>query len=660
MKTTFIAASASLCCTMAFAGAEIVVDGTADSSYGGGIQVQGIGTSFGNHIGTAPGICNGSELDAGYGFIVGDAATGHLYLVLAGNLETNFNKINVFIDAQAGAGQNSLRNNNPDVDFNRLNTAMGASADGSQPGLTFDAGFDADALVMVTVGGGAPNKMFVNYSQLLTDGGGVGGFVGEGNYDNSVAAHVMTPKPIGPTGSGWQLSAALNNTNVLGVVGGNGEASSGAGVRTGLELKISLAALGWDGTSPVKVCAFVTNQFLNYASNQVLGGLPVGTGNLGASFGGRPNFEQIEGSQSLVCPSATDPTASAVVDGEAEAVYGAALTVQGISTGFGDHVSGDPPPGDCYGSELDAAYGVIVGDAATGHLHLVLAGNLQTNFNKLDVFFDGRPGTGQNELRGNNPDLDFNQLNSAMGATVDQTTGAEIPGLTFDAGFDADAVMFFTVGNVSPNTMYVNYGQLLTEGGGVGGFVGEGNFDSTISAHVLPPTEVGGAGSGLVVQAALNNTNIAGVDGSVSGEASSGAGVLTGLELKIPLAAINWDGTSDIKVCAFITNGGHDFMSNQVLGGLPVGSPSIGTGRPNFALIDGNQYFVISPGSSPDTCPADLTDDGFVDGNDLGVLLGAWGDCPTKGACPADLNDDAFVDGNDLGLLLAAWGTCPR
>jgi hypothetical protein len=653
MKATFIAASASLCLS-ALSSAQIVVDGAAEGAYGAGIQVQGIGTSFGDHLGSSPGICNGSELDAGYGFIVGDAATGHLYLVLAGNLQTNFNKINVFIDAKAGAGQNSLRSNNPDVDFNRLNSAMGASADGSQPGLTFDAGFDADAVVMATVGGGAPNTMYVNFSQLLTDGGGVGGYVGQGNYDNLLSAHVMTPKPIGPTGSGWEMSAALNNTNVLGVTGGNGEASSGAGVRTGLEIKISLAALGWDGTSPVKVCAFVTNDGHNYASNQVLGGLPVGTGNLGASFAGRPNFAQIEGTQSLVCPSATDPTASAVVDGEAEAVYGEALAVQGITTGFGDHVPAPPPPGDCYGSELDVAYGVISGDAATGFLHLVLAGNLQTNFNKLDVFFDGRPGTGQNELRGNNPDLDFNNLNNSMGATVDPNTGAPIPGLIFDAGFDADAVMFFTVGGTAPNTMYVNYGQLLTEGGGVGGYVGQGNFDSTISAHVLPDTEVGGAGSGLLVSAALNNTNIAGVDGSVTGQASSGAGVLTGLELKIPLAAISWDGTSPIKVCAFITNNSHTFMSNQVLGGLPVGSASIGTGRPNFAAIDGDQFFVVPAGPPTDNCPADLTDDGFVDGNDLGQLLAQWG---TDGS--ADFNDDGFVDGNDLGIMLAAWGPCP-
>ena len=56
-------------------------------------------------------------------------------------------------------------------------------------------------------------------------------------------------------------------------------------------------------------------------------------------------------------------------------------------------------------------------------------------------------------------------------------------------------------------------------------------------------------------------------------------------------------------------------------------------------------------------CPADLNRDGFVDGADLGGLLGAWGACGPS-ACPADLNADGFVDGGDLGGLLNAWGTC--
>lgn len=47
----------------------------------------------------------------------------------------------------------------------------------------------------------------------------------------------------------------------------------------------------------------------------------------------------------------------------------------------------------------------------------------------------------------------------------------------------------------------------------------------------------------------------------------------------------------------------------------------------------------------------DLNGDGYVDGADLGMLLGAWG---TAG--PGDMNADGRVDGADLGALLGVWG----
>lgn len=50
--------------------------------------------------------------------------------------------------------------------------------------------------------------------------------------------------------------------------------------------------------------------------------------------------------------------------------------------------------------------------------------------------------------------------------------------------------------------------------------------------------------------------------------------------------------------------------------------------------------------------PADLNGDGQVDGADLGILLGQWG----QASGSADLNDDGQVDGADLGVLLGAWG----
>ena len=74
---------------------------------------------------------------------------------------------------------------------------------------------------------------------------------------------------------------------------------------------------------------------------------------------------------------------------------------------------------------------------------------------------------------------------------------------------------------------------------------------------------------------------------------------------------------------------------------------------------DGTQSpFVLDLRPSAPPCPADLNDDGAVNGDDLGILLGAWGPCASTD-CPADLDGNGAVDADDLGILLAAWGACP-
>ena len=60
------------------------------------------------------------------------------------------------------------------------------------------------------------------------------------------------------------------------------------------------------------------------------------------------------------------------------------------------------------------------------------------------------------------------------------------------------------------------------------------------------------------------------------------------------------------------------------------------------------------PASTPALCLADYNVDGYVDGTDLGQLLGAWG--PSN---DMDLTGDGVVNGDDLGELLGAWGECP-
>lgn len=56
-------------------------------------------------------------------------------------------------------------------------------------------------------------------------------------------------------------------------------------------------------------------------------------------------------------------------------------------------------------------------------------------------------------------------------------------------------------------------------------------------------------------------------------------------------------------------------------------------------------------------CPADLNDDGFVDGYDLSIMLGFWNTNPTS-MPQADINADGVVNAIDLGFVLAGWGAC--
>ena len=100
--------------------------------------------------------------------------------------------------------------------------------------------------------------------------------------------------------------------------------------------------------------------------------------------------------------------------------------------------------------------------------------------------------------------------------------------------------------------------------------------------------------------------------------------------------------------------------------------PQQTSARLNFSATCGTRYLIRVGGENaqiagscririaangpicPGYCPADLSRDGSVDGQDLGILLGNWG-----GLGAGDLNVDLSVDGQDLGILLGAWGPCP-
>lgn len=77
-----------------------------------------------------------------------------------------------------------------------------------------------------------------------------------------------------------------------------------------------------------------------------------------------------------------------------EAAYGAARSVQNTNTGYGNSTNGDPRAAKS-GSEIDQVFAAVRGD----RLYVLVTGNLEDNFNKLNVFIDSAPG-GVNQLVG--------------------------------------------------------------------------------------------------------------------------------------------------------------------------------------------------------------------------------------------------------------------
>ena len=336
-----------------------------------------------------------------------------------------------------------------------------------------------------------------------------------------------------------------------------------------------------------------------------------------------------------------------VIDGIADDAYGDALLLQQVQTQFGNADLGEQ--GFCNGSEIDGLFAVVEGDT----LYLLFAGNLESNYNKLEIFLDAVPGEGQNPLLGNNPDVDFGALNR-MGRFEDQKTGEVQPGLTFDDGFIADFWIGVTGGpgvpdkkGATPYDTYMSYAELLTDGGDTGssGFAGPGGSG-----------ELGALLADNFIQIAIDNSNVVGVTGGDQPEPDGGAGVITGVEIAIPLSVLGHVPGDDILVNAFVNGSGHDFVSNQVMGPLLSGS-NLGEPRfVNFAGIDGDQFATIdTQGGGGDPCTGDFNGDGVVNGADFGLMLAVWGDCS---GCPEDLNGDGVVNGADVGLILAVWGGC--
>jgi hypothetical protein len=261
--------------------AQPVVDGTrAGDAYGTAVSAQLVETQFGD---------NASELNAAWCSIGSD----RLYLMLTGNLENNFNKIELFIDSRAG-GEGVLSG------------TPGNDGAFRMAGLTFDAGFEPDYHIIVRRGFSGGNRFDLDLARL-----GTGSFSSYGDVFGG------TQEGAGATGIGLNaqpIEVGFDNSNVAGVVGGTGPSNlfDALAVQTGFEVSIALADLGYLG-GDIRALAFVNNSDHNYASNQFLGPLQPPHGNMGGdgngTFTGVINFNLSNhgGNQFFTCEGRAVP-----------------------------------------------------------------------------------------------------------------------------------------------------------------------------------------------------------------------------------------------------------------------------------------------------------------------------------------------------------------
>ncbi|MEM9167040.1 MAG: dockerin type I domain-containing protein, partial [Planctomycetota bacterium] len=579
------------------------IDGTIETSfYGPALFVSNTGTGFGNASNPdviqtgGDGFDAGSEISAVYATLADtdtDGSADVLYIAVAGNLEENFNKLNLVFDVDFDAampeGQNVLLDTNNGDAFGQLTR---------HTGLEFDAGFTADLILISSLGDDTnPNdgifSAFVDIITIPTNGGGISAFVGGQDQDPQLGT---LPIPLvntdAVTSLGGGISLAINNSN---------------------------------------------------------------TGGVGA-------------------------------------------------TGF----TPDIPSRDVsVGSELNAIYSYV--DTTNNRLNVLFSGNLQSNGNRLVVFFDADPTDGQNVIRDDNVNIAFNlldRLGPNDGSNPDIEASEVLgDGLTFDTDFNADYIIAFDNSGLTPstNSVFANaavlrlngpitvQGSIVTDFGSFDGgnkqqagndpllFDGDLDLDgfgvntdpalgpdpftnfaprNANTAFTNNGFTLGSETPGLL-QIAIDNSNVGGVTASDAGtvDTSDACNVTTGVEISIDLGEVGWDGTSDIKILGVVADSSASQWSNQISGGLPT-TDGLGEVRNiDLSTVAGNQFITTADTGD---CPSarlcgDVNDDGVISDSDFFAWVTAFIASPPS---PADIVAcDVNNDGNCNDSDFFAWVT---
>lgn len=291
-------------------------------------------------------------------------------------------------------------------------------------------------------------------------------------------------------------------------------------------------------------------------------------------------------------------SAQPVIDGTASVADGySSIFVQNTNTQFGNATNGDIIDGGG-GSELDQIHAKI----ENGRLYMVLAGNLELNFNKMQVFFDTDPNAGVNQIISNPDNPGFS------------TTGINDPNSNVPYGLD----QFCCGGLVPPDG-----GNTNNQGGlqKFDFFTFDPGFTADYTVNFSHGNENVGPAGPSNIQFYAMNAHYADLTQGVDGDVVAAGVVLAPLGLpnvlRSPLGGdFNTDGNVD----------GLDFLIWQ-------------QNRDQFNPDPNNIDDPNNPGAM--RSQGDANDDGFVNGADLAIWESGYGNDPP-------LNGDPFVPNSSI------------
>jgi len=302
---------------------------------------------------------------------------------------------------------------------------------------------------------------------------------------------------VGCIAVGGGVRFGINNSNVLGVPGGPGgfltapQQADCAAVATGLEIAIPISQLGTLGAN-VRITGWVNGGGSDYLSNQVIGGFTGVQGNLGGDGNGNFNgsvaidWTTKAGDQFIsVAVPGSIPAATVAIDGTRDASYPTPQFSQTNETQFGDGTGGgiDCPGGGSEIANTSAMFGnADLGSGPQNYLFVFIGGNLECNFNRLNLMIDNGSGSG------------FNIVPSSCLPSADGLD--KHVGMKFDPAFSASHYLSFRNGG-TPYGIFSDFSQVQPNGSG--GFIGGGAAATAITgtSTTCPPSDTAASGSEL-------------------------------------------------------------------------------------------------------------------------------------------------------------------